>query len=62
MWGCGGISQTCVDQAVLYYWHCLWTSKISWRMGLFKEQDVGVLPSGILMHISGHIPAVDVIE
>ena len=57
-----------VDQAVLYYWYCLWTSGgISW------EQDGGVflpLPFWhsfrfIEMHTSGsscHTPAADVIE
>ena len=36
-----------VDQAVLYYWHCLWTSGgRSKFLGLLEEQDgavVGVL-------------------
>ena len=41
-----------VDQAVLYYWHCLWTSGGRWKF--LGEQDgavVGVflpLPSGVL--------------
>ena len=43
VWGCGGMSSTSlfgVDQAVLYYWHCLWTS---WRMGLLEEQGDAVV-------------------
>ena len=45
--GGGVVGRHCVpfgvDQAVLYYWHCLWTSvKISWRMGFIEEQDGAV--------------------
>ena len=34
--GCGGMSLTSlcgVDQVVLYYWHCLWTSKFLGLLG-----------------------------
>ena len=58
--GCGGgvVEYRCVPfgvvQAVLYWWHCLWTSggllvglqwsvKISWRMSVLEEEDGAVV-------------------